>query len=560
MKSHRTPAVCATVLLCFCFHSAVAIGAQSPPNPAQPSPPAPQPPPTAPAPEQPPAQPPAPAVPPQFQIECDPKLQATPYAGRILVILARDGDREPRRRINSFAQWIRPTPVFGKSVKDWDVKRPLEVGADADHYPFALNELPREKFVVQAVARRNLDFPEPGVSPGDLYSDPIDLDLTTYTGGPISLRLVHAVDAPQPPQHPRLKTVEMVSPLLSKFFGREVKTRAWVRLPEGFSETDGRTYPVLYSISGFGGGPPRFESMGGAFARSPLLEQVLLVVPDSRCYRGHHVFADSENNGPRGRAFVEELIPLIEKTCHGAQSPKHRYVTGMSSGGWSSLWLQVTYPDVFNGCWSDVPDPVDFRDFQRIDLTQPGANLYKDASGARRPLMRQGEQVMVYYEDFARAEAVLGPGGQLHSFEAVFSPRGRDGEPAPLFDRKTGAVDAAVAKSWERYDIRLVLERNWATLGPKLSGKLHIRAGEFDNFYLEGAARLLKETLTKMGSDADVEIVAGAGHGTLFGPPAVAMLETIVGNFRKEFPEPASPVVADPAVHSPQGAPNPARP
>lgn len=513
------------------------------------SPPATQPSPSAQTPSEP---SPIPAVAPAFQVEFDPQLQSAPYTGRVLVILARQGEREPRRRINSFAQWIRPTPVFGKSVKDWDVKRPLDVGTDADHYPYAINALPREKLVVQAVARRNLDLPEPGVSPDDLYSDPVELDLTTYTGGPVALRLAHVVQAAEPIQHPRLKTIEMVSPLLSKFFGREVKTRAWVRLPEGYSDTDDRVYPVLYSISGFGGGPPRFESMGGAFARSPLLEQVLLVVPDSRCYRGHHVFADSDNNGPRGRAFVEELIPLVEKTCRGAQSPRHRYVTGVSSGGWSSLWLQVTYPEVFNGCWADVPDPVDFRDFQCIDLYRPGANMYRDESGTRRPLMRQGTQVMVYYEDFARAEAVLGPGGQLHSFEAVFSPRGRDGEPAPLFDRRTGAVDPAVARSWERYDIRLVLERNWETLGPKLSGKLHIRAGEFDNFYLEGAVRLLKESLTKLGSDADVEIIPGAGHGTLFGPPAIAMLQTIVDNFRKDYPQtpppialPATPPAAD---------------
>ncbi len=37
--------------------------------------------------------------------------------------------------------------------------------------------------------------------------------------------------------------------------------------------------------------------------------------------------------------------------------------SGHSSGGWSSLWLQIEHPEVFGGVWSLAPDPVDFRDF-----------------------------------------------------------------------------------------------------------------------------------------------------------------------------------------------------
>lgn len=474
---------------------------------------------------------------PVFEVEFDLGLQPGAYTGRVLVILTQGGRQEPRQRINSFQQWMSPSPVLAQPLKDWDPAKAVILGADAMRYPPGLAELENATWRVQAVARRNVDLPEPGVSPGDLYSDVADLDLATSTSGPVRVRLTHVVKEDKPEEHPRIRTVEMISPLLSKFYGREVRQRAWVRLPQGWEENPERRYPVLYMISGFGGGEPRFESMTMSFGGSPRVEEVLLVVPDSRCLRGHHVFADSENNGPRGTAFVKELIPLVEKTCRGAESPKHRYVTGGSSGGWASLWLQVTYPDAFAGCWSDVPDPVDFRDFQRINLYEPGANMYRDAKGERRPLMRMRDQVRIWYEDFVRAEDVLGPGGQIHSFEAVFSRRGKDGEPEPLFNRTTGAVNPDVAKSWEHYDIRLVLERNWPTLGPKLAGKLHIRAGEFDNFYLEGATRLLKESLSKLGSDADVEIVTGGGHGTLFGPPAAQMLETIVTAFEKEHPQ-----------------------
>jgi S-formylglutathione hydrolase FrmB len=112
-------------------------------------------------------------------------------------------------------------------------------------------------------------------------------------------------------------------------------------------------------------------------------------------------------------------------------------------------------------------------------------------------------------------EVVLGRGGQLASFEAVFSPRQENGQPRPLWDRQTGAVDPETAKAWERYDINLVLERNWSRLEPKLRGKLHIYMGSLDTFYLEGATIKVKETLARLGSDAKVEIFPGKDHGSL---------------------------------------------
>ena len=75
--------------------------------------------------------------------------------------------------------------------------------------------------------------------------------------------------------------------------------------------------------------------------------QVLLVF----C-RGHSVYANSAVNGPRGDALVEELIPYVDAHFRTVAAPTARFVTGHSSGGWSSLWLQVSYPDTFGGVWS----------------------------------------------------------------------------------------------------------------------------------------------------------------------------------------------------------------
>jgi S-formylglutathione hydrolase FrmB len=237
------------------------------------------------------------------------------------------------------------------------------------------------------------------------------------------------------------------------------------------------------------------------------------------CKWGHHVYADSATNGPRGAALVNELIPRIDADFRTVAEPSARFLTGHSSGGWSSLWLQVTYPDMFGGVWSSSPDPVDFRDWQQVDLyADPPLSLYVDEQGQRRPIARQGTMPVLWYESFAKMDDALGRGGQLRSFEAVFSPLGKDGLPRRLWDRRNGRIDPEVAKAWEPYDIRLVLERHWAELAPKLAGKLHVTTGSIDTFYLEGAVRRLAESLKALGSDAEVTVVEGKDHANLLTP------------------------------------------
>jgi S-formylglutathione hydrolase FrmB len=259
------------------------------------------------------------------------------------------------------------------------------------------------------------------------------------------------------------------------------------------------------------------------------------VMLDPDCHHGHHVFADSANNGPCGKALIEELIPAIEKRFRGIGKPAARFVTGHSSGGWSSLWLQVAYPDFFGGCWSTSPDPVDFRDFQKINLYVPAENMFNDQANKRRPIARRSKEPALWYRDFSDMEEIMGHGGQLASFEAAFSERDANGQPKRLWNRKTGAIDPEVARSWEKYDISLVLERNWKTLGPKLAGKLHVYMGDMDNFYLDGATKLLREQLARLKSDARVELFAGYDHSTILNSPTLGLRRRIAREMAAKF-------------------------
>ncbi len=456
----------------------------------------------------------------RFSISFDKTVQPTPYSGRVYIMMTQDLNREPRLSRN----WFNPPPVFAIDVTNVPPGGTVILDSTARAFPVNLSQLTPGRYRVQAVARRNPDNPQPGKGAGDLFSLAQTIDLSPETSGNIEFSLNQVVQEEPFQETKDVKLVEIVSPTLSEFHHRQYKMRAAISLPEHWPEQPNKAYPVVYYITGFGGSHKsifRMRKMMGDLPR-----RVILVIPDATNYYGHSVFANSDNIGPWGQALTEELIPFIEKKYHASGDATDRYVTGISSGGWSSLWLQITYPDVFNGCWSIVPDPVDFHDFQRINLYAANANMYRDANGNRRPLARYRGKVMIWYDDFVHLESVLGPGGQIRSFEAVFSPRGDDGKPVPLFDRKTGAVNPATAQSWKRYDINLILKNNWQTLRPKLAGKLHIFAGEKDTFYLEGAVRILKRTLTELGSDADVRIVDDMTHEA---PPGVfdAMLKEI---------------------------------
>lgn len=446
----------------------------------------------------------------QFSVTYAPEVSAKPFTGRVLVMLSRAGGREPRFG----PDWFQPEPFFAVDVKDWKPDTELVIGAAADGFPGPLKALSAGTYSVQAVMDWQLHSHTIGTAAGNGYSAAITEELDPTQDKVVSLRITNLVKPRGFQESERIKLVDLPSPLLTKFYGRPIRQRAAVILPEGYDRKPEKKYPTVYIIPGFGGD----HHMANALIRFPVGPgeiPALRVVLDPDAPTGHHVFADSENNGPRGKALLTELIPYIEKTYRAVPKPYARFLNGHSSGGWSSLWLQVTYPDFFGGTWSTAPDPVDFRDFQQINLYTADVNMYRNAAGKERPLARFDGIPRLFFKSFSDMETVMGHGGQLQSFEAVFSPKGEDGKPKPLWDRETGAVDSSVAKAWEKYDISLILQRQWKQLAPKLRGKLHVITGSMDNFYLEGAARLLKERLTKLGSDAVIEIQPGKDHGTL---------------------------------------------
>ena len=476
----------------------------------------------------------------EFPIRFSKAVRQTPYSGRVYLIFTKR-DREPRLG----PSWFSPELFVSAEVKNWAPDTSLTIASGASStagvadtlrsYPEAFSSLDLSGFRVQLVARFNAWQREIGKGEGNGFS----ATATVETEGRQPELIINALAPKHEFQETQWsKLLRVKSNLLSNFYGHDVFIRASVTVPVSYATSPERRYPTIYEIPGFGG-DHNYRASGQTQAE---LEdggvEFIRVMLDPSCPLGHHVFADSANNGPRGQSLVEEFLPAFDRQYRSIAKPTARFVTGHSSGGWSSLWIQVTYPGHFGGVWSTAPDPVDFRDFQRINLYSANENMYLTADGKSRPLARIGGQVRLWYKGFADMEWTLGSGGQLHSFESVFSPRGEDGKPKLVWDRDSGKVFTDVAKTWEKYDIRLILESNWKQLEPKLRGKLHVFMGDQDTFYLEGATILLKESLAKLGSDAQVEIIAGRDHFNLLPPELQKRIHSeMVAAFKKYHPD-----------------------
>ena len=485
----------------------------------------------------------------RFAVSFPNERSKTPLDGRVLLLIAKNNEREPRFQIN---EDLNTQQVFGIDVDGLKPDAEAVVDAGAFGYPVrSLAQVPPGEYWVQALLHRYETFKRSdghtvklpmdrgegqqwSRAPGNIYSKPQKLSIDPQKAETIKLKLDQEIPPITPPKDTKyIKHIKIQSKLLSDFWGRPMHLGANVLLPEGFDSHPNARYPLVIfhghfpaDFGGFRETPPdpnlkpdyseRFKLAGynkivqehaykfyQEWTGPNFPRMIIIEIQHANPYYDDSYAVNSANLGPYGDAITYELVPHIEKQFRGIGKGWARFMYGGSTGGWEALAAQIFYPDEYNGAWGACPDPIDFRAYTVVNIYEHKNAYYADSEWKKTP--RPGKrnylgELAATTEDENHMELALGTksrsGGQFDIWEAVYSPVGADGYPKPIWNKLTGEIDRSVAAYWrEHYDLGHILKRDWAKLGPKLEGKLHIYVGEADNYFLNNAVYLVEDFL-----------------------------------------------------------------
>lgn len=476
----------------------------------------------------------------RFDISFPASVSTEKQDGHIILIVSRDSAREPRFQYHVYSPDVQPG--FGLDVNGLAPGQTAVIDSKVLGWPLrSIADLPAGDYRVQAVLQRYETFhladgrtlklaPDKGEGqhwfskPGNFYSEPMRVHIGPSSDQTVRISMSKVIPPiPDPSDTKWVKYVRIKSELLSKFWGRPMYLGAYVLLPAGFDDHPNAHYPLAvdqgHYPTGFGEFSPNPPAPGERPADStrkayaydlykqwtaPKFPRMLVMkIQHANPYYDDSYAVNSANLGPYGDAIVKELIPYVEKRFRGIGQGWSRTLFGGSTGGWESLGDQIFYPDDFNGAWAFCPDPVDFRQYETINIYNDTSAFYFTADWKKTPQPSGRDylgHLQTTVENDNHWEYVQGQHDrsteQWDIWETVFGPVGPDGYPARIYDKLTGHIDHKVAQYWkDHYDLRNILQRDWPTLGPKLVGKIHIYSGTMDSWHLNNAVYLMQDFL-----------------------------------------------------------------
>jgi hypothetical protein len=473
---------------------------------------------------------------PSFRVSFAGAAHAAPITGRVYVAISRTST-PASTPINQTSET--GVPLFGVNVDALAGGKSVTIDASTVGYPTkSLRDIPAGEYWVQPFVNVYTKFARADGhtvwlhmdqwegqnwkrSPGNLYGDPVKITFDPKSSKPIALvadKVIGPIAVPADNEY--VKHIKMKSEILSKWWGQPIYFGATVLLPKDYDKHPDVKYPVVYSEGHFSlGAPGGFRlpgtqqpsgrgGRGGGFSEYWLADStprvILVTLQHPSPYYDDSYGVNSENNGPYGDAIQQELLPAVETQFRVIREPWARLLTGGSTGGWISLAHQVMYPDTYGGTWSLCPDAVDFRYHQIVNVYSDSNAYWLNDNGwmkVDRPTRRRPDgNIMAMMKDENWFELEVGDhsrsGGQWDIWEATYSPVGADGYPQRIWNKQTGVIDKLVAEYWKaHYDLRNILQSNWATLGPRVANKINVYVGDADSYYLNMGVEMLNDFL-----------------------------------------------------------------
>lgn len=477
--------------------------------------------------------------------------------GRLLFIVDKPNKKKDKQLFNRISL-NDGCPFFGVTFYGLMPGDEIDLLEQADHilgWPFKFEEIPHKKLEVQAFFIKYSKYERSDghtvygmedhggggnfkENPYNLYSDVLTVN---YGKQEVCLTLDKEIELPYELKEgmvtqqgnyedkENIKYVKIHSKLLSDFWNHDMYFGANVLLPRNYDAS--KKYPILYWQGHWPkdrvplryGHDEESDKEFTEFWDNEALEMIIVSFRDANIFYDDSYHVNSANLGPYGDALVTEAIPYIEEMFGGYKESGARALAGGSTGGWESMALQLFYPKFFGGTWPFCPDGMDFHGFQLIDLYNDDNAYYLSHEWCKveRPAYRDTKGNVIWtVKDENDYELALGGDkahgqGQWGIWEAVYSPVGEDGYPMNVFDPFTGKINRKVVKYWhDNYDLNVYLKKHHKEIMKDLKGKIHLRGGDMDNFYLNLSQWDITETLEKYKYDGYSVTFKKGGHSS----------------------------------------------
>lgn len=274
----------------------------------------------------------------------------------------------------------------------------------------------------------------------------------------------------------------------------------WLYLPPGY-DVDDRAYPSIYVLQGFTGQvaswdnrrpwrPTYPEAVDELFS-SGQAPPCIVVFVDAWTSLGGSQYVDSPATGNYHSYLCDDVVAWVDSHYRTLDSPRHRGISGKSSGGYGAMITPMLRPDLFGGLATHAGDAL----FE--------ASYLPDFPAAARALRDHwGGSFDTYLHDFRSRPAYTHPDDdllvELWAVAACFSADAAGTVRLP-FDVATGRLDDEVWQRWLARDPVRMAPRHAEALGSQRA--IWIDAGSSDDWYLDLGATAFHEQLLDLGID-----------------------------------------------------------
>jgi Putative esterase len=303
--------------------------------------------------------------------------------------------------------------------------------------------------------------------------------------------------------------------------GDPARRPLYVYRPPGVERHGDRRLASVYVLQGFAGqldnwvarpnmDPTTIERLDAMFSAGDCPPAVIVFV-DAWTSRGGSQFLNSTSTGRYLDYLCDEVVSFVDENYPTLDEPRHRGVSGKSSGGYGAMVVPMLRPDVFGALASHAGDAL-FECCYQPEFPAVARLLRDHFEGSWE----------VFRERLAAADhfdwGLFGAPFAMYGTACAYTPDlERPGEALLPFDSSTGRLIDDVWARWLELDpVRMVNAHADTLAGMR---RIYLDAGRQDEFFLDLGAQAFADELSERGIDHSLELFDGTHSGTSYRYP-----------------------------------------